>query len=107
MKKLIWVGNSKKDIMRFPKEVMQEMGYALYQAQLGEKYRKAKPLKGLGSGVYEIAIAYEKNAYRSIYLLSLKEEIYVLHCFQKKSKQGIKTPKEDIELVRKRIKLIT
>ena len=67
MKELEWLGSSKKDLMRFPKDVMQEVGYALYFAQRGEHYNKTKPFKGHGSGVYEIATEYDKNAYRSVY----------------------------------------
>lgn len=61
--------------MNFPKDVMQEIGYALYHAQLGERYRKAKPLKGYGPGVYEIATEYDKHAYRAIYILSLGDTV--------------------------------
>lgn len=92
--------------MNFPKDVMQEIGYALYHAQLGERYRKAKPLKGYGSGVYEIATEYDKNAYRAIYILSLGDTVYVVHCFQKKSKQGIKTPREEVEVIKKRLQFL-
>ncbi len=104
MKKLVWLGSSQKDILKFPKEVKQEVGYALYQAQLGEYYHKVKPFKGCGPGVYEIAIAHNKDAYRAVYVVALKTEICVVHCFQKKSKQGIKTPKEDVDVIKQRIK---
>lgn len=103
MKELVWIGSSRKDLIKFPQEVKQELGYALYQAQLGERYRKAKPFKGYGAGVYEIATEYDKNAYRLIYILSLNDTVYVVHCFQKKSKQGIKTPKEEVELIKQRL----
>ncbi|WP_010598955.1 type II toxin-antitoxin system RelE/ParE family toxin [Rickettsiella massiliensis] len=83
MKKLEWVNSSKKDLMEFPEEVIQEIGYALYLSQKGEHYCKAKPFKGCGSGVYEIAIEYDKNAYRSVYIVNLGDTIYVVHCFQK------------------------
>lgn len=96
MKKLSWVSSSKKDLMKFPEEVIQEIGYALYLSQKGEYYNKVKPFKGYGSGVYEIAIEYNKNAYRSVYIVNLADTVYVLHCFQKKSKSGIKTPKEEL-----------
>lgn len=106
MKELEWLGSSKKDLMNFPKEVIQEMGYALYLAQKGERYNKAKPFKGCGSGIYEIATESDKNAYRTIYIVNLNDIVYVVHCFQKKSKRGIKTPKEEIEVIKQRLKIL-
>ena len=106
MKELEWLGSSKKDLMRFPKDVMQEVGYALYFAQRGERYNKTKPFKGCGSGVYEIVTEYDKNAYRAVYIVNLGNTVYVVHCFQKKSKRGIKTPKEEIGVIKQRLKLL-
>jgi phage-related protein len=106
VKELEWLNSSKKDLMEFPKEVIQEIGYALYLVQKGEHYAKTKPFKGYGSGVYEIATEYDKNAYRAIYIVSLSNTVYVVHCFQKKSKRGIKTPKEEIEVIKQRLKLL-
>jgi len=63
-------------------------------------------MKGLGAGVYEIAISYRKNAYRSVYVVKIEEDIWVVHAFLKKSKTGIKTPKQEIDLIRYRIKLL-
>lgn len=103
MKKIVWLGSSKRDLMKFPKDVIQEVGYAIYHAQLGERYKKAKLFKGCGPGVYEVATEYDKNAYRAIYIVSLSDMVYVVHCFQKKSKQGIKTPREEVELIKKRL----
>lgn len=72
--------------MQFPKPIVQEMGYALYLAQTGEHYSQCKVFKGCGSGVYEIATSYDKNAYRAVYIVNLGNTIYVVHSFQKKSK---------------------
>ena len=99
MKTVAWLGSSLKDINRFPKEVRQEIGHALYLAQKGEYYSKTKPFKGCGSGVYEIATEFNKNAYRGVYITNVDDTIYVIHCFQKKSKRGIKTPREDIAVI--------
>lgn len=106
MKNLKWVGTSKKDLLNLPKDVIQEIGYALYLTQEGNHYSKAKPFKGYGAGVYELAIRHNKNAYRAIYFLDLIDSVYVIHCFQKKSKIGIKTPQDEIELIKQRIKLL-
>ncbi len=62
----------------------------------------AKPFKGIGSGVFEIALAFETNAYRTVLAVQLGKKIYVLHAFQKKSKSGIKTPQKDIDLIKRR-----
>ena len=64
----------------------------------------AKPLHGFGSGVLEIALAYRGDAFRVVYAVQLADEIWVIHVFQKKSKQGIKTPKHKIDLVKDRLK---
>ena len=71
---------------------------------LGGMPKDAKPFKGVGSGVFEIAVRYNKEAYRTVLAVQLGEKIYVLHAFQKKSKSGISTPKEDIDLIRRRLK---
>ena len=73
-------------------------------AQFGGKHKDAKPWKGLGSGVMEIVSNYDTNAYRAIYTVNIGDVIYVLHAFQKKSKSGIATPKEEIALVEGRYK---
>jgi phage-related protein len=103
-KQLKWVGSSKKDLSEFPEEARFEMGFALYTAQLGETHESAKMFKGHGSGVYEIVSDHDKNAYRAIYVVNIGDAIYVLHAFQKKSKKGIATPKEEIAVIDARLK---
>ncbi len=102
LKSLVWVGSSRSDMQALPSEVQDEMGYALYQAQLGYFPHGAKPLKGF-NGVAEIIANFDKNTYRAVYVTKLGEKIYVLHVFNKKSKSGIKTPKEEIELIKHRL----
>ena len=77
------------------------MGDQLQFVQFGRMPRDAKPFKGIGSGIFEIALAFETNAYRTV-AVQLGKKIYVLHAFQKKSKTGIKTPQKDIDLIRRR-----
>ena len=79
------------------------MGDELQYIQFGGMPKNAKPFKGLGSGVFEIAVKHDKEAYRTVIAVQLGDYVYVLHAFQKKSKQGIKTPKEDISLIRQRL----
>jgi len=64
----------------------------------------AKPVKGLGSGVFEVALPFRGNAFRVVYAVQLGDELWVIHAFQKKSTQGIKTPKHEIDLIRDRLK---
>jgi phage-related protein len=80
------------------------MKSALEIATAGAKADAAKPMKGFDAGVYEIAVSHHSDAFRTIYALRLDSDIWVIHAFQKKSKQGIKTPKHEIDLIRNRIK---
>ena len=105
LKPVEWVGSSLEDLKEFPEEVRQGVGYALYLAQCGEKHPSAKPLKGFkGAGILEVVEDFDTDIYRAVYTLKLAGVVYVLHAFQKKSKQGIATPKQDIELIEARLK---
>lgn len=104
LKKMVWLGNSLKNLKDFPEEVKDEVGYALHMAQEGRISKKAKPLKGFKPPVMEIISNYDTNTYRAIYTVKIGEIIYVLHCFQKKSKSGISTPKQEIDLIKQRLK---
>lgn len=101
---VIWIGSSLKDLKKFPEDVQDEIGYILYQVQIGEHHGKIKPLKGF-RGVMEIVSDYDKDTYRAVYAIKLGDEIYVLHAFKKKSKKGIRTPKEEIEVIKQRLKI--
>ena len=104
-KPLFWVGSSLKDLRDFPKDVKEEIGYALYQAQIGQKPLSAKPLKGFhGTTVLEVIEDFHTDTYRAVYTVKFADAVYVLHAFQKKSKKGIETPKSDIELIKNRLK---
>jgi phage-related protein len=102
MRPIVWLGNTKKNLMAFPEEVIHRIGYKLQLMQSGLIPTDTKPFKGVGSGVYEIALHYDKEAYRCVQALQLGEKIYILHVFHKKSKEGIATPKQDVDLIRKR-----
>jgi len=105
MKKLSWIASSKKDLKSFPLDIRKEMGHALYIAQEGGKYKNAKPLKGFkGAKVLEIVENDGNGTYRTMYTVQFDEIVYVLHAFQKKSKTGIKTTKQDIGLLEARLK---
>ncbi len=82
------------------------MGFALYQAQLGRKAPSAKPLAGFGgAGVLEIVEDFRANTFRAVYTVKFSEQVYVLHAFQKKSKKGIATPKAELDLIKKRLRV--
>jgi phage-related protein len=105
-KPLFWVASSQDDIREFPAEVRDTMGFALYQAQRGEKHLDAKPLKGFGSAsVLEIVEDHTGDTYRAMYTVRFAGVVYVLHAFQKKSKKGIATPKHEINLIHDRLKI--
>ena len=103
-KPLIWLGDTLAALRACPQEVRDEVGYALYLAQIGEQYSGAKPLKGFGPGVLEVVADHRGDTYRAVYTVRFTATVYVLHVFQKKSKKGIATPQADIELVRQRLK---
>ena len=99
-----WVSAARKEFESFPKGAQSICLAALTIAAEGSKADIAKPLKGLGSGVMEIALPYRGNAFRVVYAVQLGEDVWVVHAFQKKSTQGIKTPKHEIDLISERMK---
>lgn len=105
VKPLLWVGSSKKDLLAMPDDVVDVFGFALHLAQTGKKHDQAKPLKGFGgAGVLEVVEDHQGDTFRAVYTVKIADAVYVLHCFQKKSKQGIETPKHEIDLIRDRLK---
>ena len=103
LRPITWLGSSLDDLKKLPKRVQREMGFSLHQVQEGKKPLNAKPLKGIGSGILEIVSDYNKNTYRAVYAVKLGDDIYVLHVFQKKSKHGIETSKNEIDLIKQRL----
>jgi len=104
-KPLHWVGSAKDDLLEFPPEVVDDLGYALYLVQIGGKPPMAKPWKGEGPGVFEIVEDHRGNAYRAVYTVRFIEAVYVLHCFQKKSPSGIRTARNDQLRIHDRLKV--
>lgn len=104
-KPVFWVASSRKDLKKFPKSVRQTVGQALFDAQTGRKHPDTKPLKGFhGAGVLEVVADDNGNTYRAVYTIKFAGVVYVLHAFRKKSKSGTKTPAEEIERVKARLK---
>jgi phage-related protein len=104
LKPIDWLGDSLRVLRSFPKEVQDEIGYGLFLVQSGLTPKDAKPLTGIASGVFEIVTRFDGETYRTVYVVKIADKVYVLHVFQKKSKWGIKTPKQDIDLIVSRLK---
>jgi phage-related protein len=98
-----WIKAARKDFEDFPPGAQTICLTALTIAAEGGKADIVKPLSGIGSGVFEVALPYRGDAFRVIYAVQFGNDIWVLHAFQKKSKQGIKTPKSEIDLILKRL----
>lgn len=99
-----WFGASKDELMKLPRYVIAEVGRALNVAQNGGLASYAKPLRGFkGAGVLEIVVRHQGSTFRIVYTTLLRDRIWVLYSFQKKSKAGISTPKPDLEIVRSRL----
>ncbi len=99
-----WISSALKEFQTFPEGAQSVCLTALTIAAEGGKSEIAKPMHGLGSGVFEIALPFRGNAYRVVYAVQLAQAVWVVHAFQKKSTQGIKTPARELELVRERLK---
>lgn len=106
LREISWFKVAAKNFKTFPEGVRGQIYSALNLAATGEKADSAKPLKGMGAGVFAIALKYQKDAYRVVYAVKIGEKIWVIHAFKKKSKSGIKTPKQEIDLIKARIKFL-
>lgn len=103
---LEWIASSYKDLMALPSDVRRRFGYALSLAQMGDQDDAAKVLKGFGgSGVLEVVEDDAGGTYRAVYTVKFAEAVFVLHCFQKKSKRGVATPKADMDIIHARMKV--
>src|SRR5271168_5258913 len=99
-----WLKGARRDFEDFPPRAQLEMARALTVLAEGRMPDVAKPLTGFGSGVMELALRYRGDAFRVVYALQIGDDIWVIHAFQKKSKSGIATPRQEIDLVRERLK---
>jgi phage-related protein len=99
-----WIRSALKEFEAFPDGARSICLTALTVAAEGAKADIAKPMHGMGSGVFEIALPFRGDAFRVVYAVQLAEEIWVVHAFQKKSTQGVKTPKRESDLIKDRLK---
>jgi len=102
LKDIRWRGDSRKVSHAFPKGVRLKLGKELTRVQIGLSPRSGKWLTSVGRGVQEIRIAHSTDAFRVIYVAIFVEAVYVLHAFQKKSKTGIETPQEELDVAERR-----
>jgi phage-related protein len=99
MKPISFLGNSLECLREFPDDARQDAGYALDQVQRDKQPRDFKPMAAVGKGVEELRVWDDAGTYRVIYLARLKDAVYVLHAFQKKTRA---TSKQDIEIAKSR-----
>ncbi len=105
-RKLEYIASSRKDLAKLPFDVKQTFAQGLELARIGEKHLDASPLKGFkGASVLELIEDYRGDTFRAMYTVRFQKAVYVLHVFKKKSKSGIKTPKQDIDKIKKRLKM--
>ena len=99
-KPIRWVGSAKRDLDALPEDVKDVFGYAIDLAQSGGKHQDAQVMTGFGSaGVLEVVEDHQGDTFRAVYTIKFAGWVYVLHCFQKKSKSGIATPRPDLDLI--------
>lgn len=103
---IFWIAAARKEFDKFPAATRDEFSLALTIAAEGGKADTAKPFKGVGSGVFEIALKHRGDAFRTLYTVELRDRIFVVDAFQKKSKSGVKTPQQDVDRIRRRLQFL-
>jgi phage-related protein len=106
LKDVRWLGGARAVVRSFPKRARLRVGQELTRVQLGADPKHGKAMPEVGRGVQEIRVSDNKEAFRVIYLASIGTRIVVLHAFHKKSKQGIATPRSEVELARRRYRML-
>lgn len=103
-KTILWMGNIRNDLTAMSESVRRDFGGAIHGVQEGRQLEQAKPLKGKIKGATQLSEDHGGDTYRAVYTVELGDTVYVLHCFQKKSKRGRATPQSDIDLIERRLK---
>jgi phage-related protein len=102
---IAWIKAARRDFEDlFPGRAKERFLDALTIVADGGMPAIAKPLQGLGSGVLELALSFRGDAYRVVYAVRINTDIWVIHAFQKKSKTGIKTPRQEIDVIEARLR---
>src|SRR5437016_5219151 len=103
---VLWISSSKRDLTEMPAEVRRKFGHGLHEAQIGKNPKIGKVLSGFGNAsIIELVEDHESGTYRAVYTVRFADVVIVLHAFQKKSKKGIHTDKQDIKLIKARLKI--
>jgi len=100
---IAWEGDSREVLQSFPEDVRQNFGFELWQLQQGERPSDYRPLPSIGTGVFELRDQDERAWYRVVYLSRINDVIYILHCFEKKSRE---MPRKDFEKAKQRLKAV-
>lgn len=103
---IAWLKAARRDFEVFPREAQLTCERALTIVAEGRMPDIAKPLKGVGSGIFELALRYRGDAFRVVFAVQIGTEVWVIHAFQKKSKTGIRTPKQEIDLIEARLRRV-
>lgn len=103
-RRISWIKAAQKVFIGFPIDAQDQILTALRLAATGRKSTIAKPLRGFGSGILEVALSYKSDAYRTVYAVQLGDDLWVIHAFKKKSTRGISTSKKDLDVIEERIK---
>jgi phage-related protein len=104
-RRLVWLVDSLDTVKSFPAAVQKKLGFALYQAQIGQRHESAKLLHGFEASVWQVRAHDPSGTYRALYVVKFQDAAYVLHAFQKKATSGAGTSRRDIEIIRQRLKL--
>jgi len=104
-RRLVWLVDSLAALRGFPPAVRQKLGFALYQAQVGQQHESAKMLHGFSEKVWQVRADDRSGTYRAVYVAQFQDAVYVLHAFQKKAKAGIATSQRDLDLIQQRLQL--
>lgn len=99
-----WIKAARKAFEASPLDAQNECLVALTIAAEGERPDIVKPMQGLDSGIWEVALRHRGDAFRVVYAVQIGSDLWVVHAFQKKSTSGIKTPQHEIDVVRERLK---
>jgi phage-related protein len=102
---LVWLVDSLDRLTNFPPPVRKKLGFAIYQAQIGQRHESAKVLRGFTDTVWQVRADDPGGTYRAVYVTQFGEAVYVLDVFQKKSTSGIATPRRELDLIRQRLVL--
>ncbi len=99
---LFFWADSQDKLRQLPAEARKDIGFALRKAQQGQFYGNSSAISRYGSGVTEIRVSHDGEAYRTFYVAKFAEAVYVLDALHKKSKSGASLPPKDEARIKQR-----